>query len=238
MRLVSWTLCRSPFCRQVLTLRGFRVEQYLLSPVHLGIPNTRLRYFCLASRCGVEGEEEVGPIQESLPCHISARPPASSERAPGQEKVHVRPLSEYLVRGAARRNRLFATMRRRCRSCAAESVLFVYMRLCETFFAREQRGRERCHVETPHVVCAEIGLASPVYAEIGGLSLEPHLMSCEERAAAADGKHLETPNIALQLRPQLCDLTVPRTRYPQNALCVKSPQHYRLCDQLAITRVF
>ncbi|CAN0505798.1 unnamed protein product, partial [Scytosiphon promiscuus] len=75
--------------RQVLTLRGFRVEQYLLSPVHLGIPNTRLRYFCLASRCSVEGEGEVGPIQESLPCHMSAMSPASSERVPGQEKVHV-----------------------------------------------------------------------------------------------------------------------------------------------------
>lgn len=79
-------------------MQGYRVEQYLLSPVHLGIPNTRLRYFCLASRRGGEGEGEIGPVQESLP----AMPSTSTE--PGQEKAHLRQLSEYLVRGATLQN--------------------------------------------------------------------------------------------------------------------------------------
>ncbi|CAM9199294.1 unnamed protein product, partial [Discosporangium mesarthrocarpum] len=35
---------------EVLVERGFDVEQYLLSPMQLGVPNSRLRYFCLATR--------------------------------------------------------------------------------------------------------------------------------------------------------------------------------------------
>lgn len=57
----------------------------------------------------MEGEGEVGAVQESLPPHSSAMPSASMECLPAKEKIHLRLLSEYLVRGAALRKRLFAT---------------------------------------------------------------------------------------------------------------------------------
>ncbi|CAM9657233.1 unnamed protein product, partial [Choristocarpus tenellus] len=41
---------------EVLVNRGYEVEQYLLSPVQLGVPNTRLRYYLTASRRDGRGE--------------------------------------------------------------------------------------------------------------------------------------------------------------------------------------
>ncbi|CAM9347502.1 unnamed protein product [Scytosiphon promiscuus] len=72
---------------EALTARGFDVEQYLLSPVQVGIPNTRLRYYCLASRRNVDGGK-VTAVQGSLP-------PSSRLRQDG-DKLPLRPLSEYL----------------------------------------------------------------------------------------------------------------------------------------------
>lgn len=74
---------------QTLTARGFDVEQYLLSPVQLGIPNTRLRYYCLASRRHTDGDGRVSAIKESLP--------QNSPLQPDEPTVPLRPLSEFLV---------------------------------------------------------------------------------------------------------------------------------------------
>eukprot|EP00752_Nemacystus_decipiens_P006358 g5732.t1 len=73
---------------QTLTARGFDVEQYLLSPVQLGIPNTRLRYYCLASKRYTDGNGRIAAIDESLPQNS---PLQLDERA-----VSLRPLSEFL----------------------------------------------------------------------------------------------------------------------------------------------
>lgn len=78
-----------PSPTQTLTARGFDVEQYLLSPVQLGIPNTRLRYYCLASRRHADGHGKVAPIAESLPRNSSLQP--------DEPTVPLRPLSEFLV---------------------------------------------------------------------------------------------------------------------------------------------
>lgn len=77
-------------CTQALTARGFDVEQYLLSPVQLGIPNTRLRYYCLASKRNADGEGTVTAVRESLPWSSLVRQNGGV--------VPLRPLSEYLVR--------------------------------------------------------------------------------------------------------------------------------------------
>lgn len=63
----------------------------MLSPVQLGIPNTRLRYYCLASRRHSDGEGEVTAIQESLPQNVL--------RKQDETPVTLRPLSEFLVSG-------------------------------------------------------------------------------------------------------------------------------------------
>lgn len=82
---------RIPPSTQTLTARGFDVEQYLLSPVQLGIPNTRLRYYCLASRRNTDGKGKgkVAAIKESLPQNSLPRP--------DEQTVPLRPLSEFLV---------------------------------------------------------------------------------------------------------------------------------------------
>ncbi len=61
----------------------------MLSPVQLGIPNTRLRYYCLASRRNGEGEGTVTAIQESLP--------RNGLRKKDEATVALRPLSDFLV---------------------------------------------------------------------------------------------------------------------------------------------
>ncbi|CAM9523537.1 unnamed protein product, partial [Hapterophycus canaliculatus] len=74
---------------ETLTARGFNVEQYLLSPVQLGIPNTRLRFYCLASRQQVDGKGNVNAVEEALPS------PSSLLQKDGGA-APLRPLSEYL----------------------------------------------------------------------------------------------------------------------------------------------
>lgn len=61
----------------------------MLSPVQLGIPNTRLRYYCLASRRNAEGEGTVTTIQESLPRNDLLKQDETT--------MALRPLSEFLV---------------------------------------------------------------------------------------------------------------------------------------------
>lgn len=84
---------RIPPSHQTLTVRGFDVEQYLLSPIQLGIPNTRLRYYCLASRRtrSTDGRRKgnIAPIKESLPQNPLLQP--------DEQTVPLRPLSEFLA---------------------------------------------------------------------------------------------------------------------------------------------
>lgn len=80
-------------------MRGFDVEQYLLSPVQLGIPNSRLRYYCLASTRATEDKGRIVAIQEtlpqdSLPSTTPSIPMASAQEGEGST---LHPLSEYLV---------------------------------------------------------------------------------------------------------------------------------------------
>ncbi|CBZ54130.1 putative DNA methyltransferase 2 [Neospora caninum Liverpool] len=48
---------------KVLRQRAYQVEEFLLSPTQLGFPNTRVRYYCLATRAG--GAEEGGDEEGS-----------------------------------------------------------------------------------------------------------------------------------------------------------------------------
>lgn len=89
IKIPSTAPCRVPLFIQTLTARGFDVEQYLLSPVQMGIPNTRLRYYCLASRRHADGEGKIAPIKKSLP--------RNSLIQPDEQTVPLRPLSEFLV---------------------------------------------------------------------------------------------------------------------------------------------
>lgn len=84
---------------KVLSTRGFDVEQYMLSPVQLGIPNTRLRYYCLASRGESEDGGRIVAIQDSLPqgSLASLTPSTPMESAHERDGSTLRPLSEYLV---------------------------------------------------------------------------------------------------------------------------------------------
>lgn len=70
------------------------MEQYLLSPVQLGIPNTRLRYYCLATRRNSDTHGDVAAIQNHLPCHSVVTTAAQEENG----DMPLRALSEYLVR--------------------------------------------------------------------------------------------------------------------------------------------
>lgn len=81
-------------CAQTLSARGFDVEQYLLSPVQLGIPNSRLRYYCLASRRNTDGAGKVTAVTESVPQNSLLRQDGGA--------VPLRPLYEYLVRCVTR----------------------------------------------------------------------------------------------------------------------------------------
>ncbi|CAM9548558.1 unnamed protein product [Ectocarpus sp. 6 AP-2014] len=67
---------------ETLTARGFDVEQYLLSPNQLGIPNSRLRYYCLARRRNADGMGKATDVKKSFPQDVTAVP--------------LRPLSKYL----------------------------------------------------------------------------------------------------------------------------------------------
>ncbi|CAM9516284.1 unnamed protein product, partial [Sphacelaria rigidula] len=77
---------------QVLSKRRYDVEQYLLSPVQLGIPNTRLRYYCLATRRDTDTHGDVGAIRNYLPCHSAVTTTAREEN----EDMPLRALSDYL----------------------------------------------------------------------------------------------------------------------------------------------
>lgn len=74
------------------------MEQYLLSPVQLGIPNTRLRYYCLASRHGTDGDGNISIIRELPPDSLASCSSVEAlERTPQQGGLGLRPLSEFLV---------------------------------------------------------------------------------------------------------------------------------------------
>lgn len=69
------------------------MEQYLLSPVQLGIPNTRLRYYCLAERRGIGTKGHIAAVEHSAPF------PAALENAVqwSDGGMSLRALSDYLV---------------------------------------------------------------------------------------------------------------------------------------------
>jgi tRNA (cytosine38-C5)-methyltransferase len=51
---------------EVLVSKGYTVQQYMLSPTQIGIPNTRLRYYCLARLDSTAGGE-LQPLQYEFP---------------------------------------------------------------------------------------------------------------------------------------------------------------------------
>lgn len=91
MKFLIQPLSPTVLKHKVLILRGFVVEQFLLSPMDLGVPNTRVRYYCLASRQNAEGEGEVAAIKKTLP-----QDPSTAAGHP--EGRGLRPLREFLVR--------------------------------------------------------------------------------------------------------------------------------------------
>jgi len=60
---------------EAMTAAGFMCHEFLLSPAQIGIPNERLRYYCLARRLQ-PGEEGIARLE--LTSNITQRAPAQS----------------------------------------------------------------------------------------------------------------------------------------------------------------
>ena len=86
----------------VLSSRGYRVEEYLLCPSELlGVPNIRLRYYCVATLRAAAGGGCSAPTTSSADMgqgdvHIPRELPSASSAAGASPK----PLSHYLERDA------------------------------------------------------------------------------------------------------------------------------------------
>ena len=86
----------------VLSSRGYRVEEYLLCPSELlGVPNIRLRYYCVATLRAAAGGGCSAPTPSSADMgqgdvHIPRELPSASSAAGASPK----PLSHYLERDA------------------------------------------------------------------------------------------------------------------------------------------
>ncbi len=85
----------------VLKKLGFVTREFLLTPLQFGIPNSRLRYYLLASRAPGAFESPAHPSDRIL-CHVPGRgadwedPRTSGARDAVENSV--RPLRDYLDR--------------------------------------------------------------------------------------------------------------------------------------------
>eukprot|EP01116_Phalansterium_solitarium_P003708 TRINITY_DN14531_c0_g1_i1.p1 TRINITY_DN14531_c0_g1~~TRINITY_DN14531_c0_g1_i1.p1 ORF type:complete len:344 (+),score=101.51 TRINITY_DN14531_c0_g1_i1:300-1331(+) len=73
---------------------GYQVQEFMLSPNQFGIPNSRLRYFLLASRPGFGSIDSAESLRLAIP-GCAMRSPTSLDAAESFEDS-CRPLSDYL----------------------------------------------------------------------------------------------------------------------------------------------
>ena len=86
----------------VLTKLGFATRELLLTPLQFGVPNSRLRYYLVASRA--EGAFESYPperILRHVPGHVTNWEDTRASGAPDTVGKWVRPLRDYLDRETA-----------------------------------------------------------------------------------------------------------------------------------------
>ena len=82
----------------VLKKMGFATRELLLTPLQFGVPNSRLRYYLLASRTEGAFESSVYPperILRHVPVHAADWDTRASD-APDTVGKRVRPLRDYL----------------------------------------------------------------------------------------------------------------------------------------------
>ncbi|KAL8437225.1 hypothetical protein Efla_006586 [Eimeria flavescens] len=68
--------------QQVLRAKGYLVKEFLLSPTQLGIPNTRVRYYCLATR------QHQQPQQQKRQQEVQQELQQEQQQEPQQEEQH------------------------------------------------------------------------------------------------------------------------------------------------------
>jgi tRNA (cytosine38-C5)-methyltransferase len=78
----------------VLVRKGYTVQQFMLSPTQIGIPNTRLRYYCLA-RLDSPAAGELQPLQCEFPGAKACTEPQTVARY--IEQLSAQDLQQYLV---------------------------------------------------------------------------------------------------------------------------------------------
>jgi len=88
----------------VLTKLGFATRELLLTPLQFGVPNSRLRYYLLASRAEGVFESSVYPperILRHIPGHAANQEDTRASGSPDTFRNWVRPLRDYLDREKA-----------------------------------------------------------------------------------------------------------------------------------------
>lgn len=83
---------------KTLQAMHYRIEEFHLSPDHIGIPNSRMRYFCLAALSTPASSLELS-TEDNIPTRLLSSIPRSSqvlESDAAPSSTAVRPLKEYL----------------------------------------------------------------------------------------------------------------------------------------------